>query len=365
MANEDLHSQLYDKMFAEQEQFRGWLLTQPPEEILNNTYTYAVRQDILMRMEDSDLSDEQAAALLKLEHPLAEILGEFNKLETGYMDTLGDCAVTLANHEIEKEQEQRRELRELPVYRMPGDYARENGELEQYRASKKANVACMGVIDQAINAHYHDNIMDSKAAVKEVVEQFGFDRTLYVLANTVRLKDHDGRIDSDNKRWAQTVPVFEDTGMDKWDRNHDFCLRSHPCLIDAFVHRARNEYLLTQPLKAADIRAEALNILAQFQNFRQPNSPNRTHFMVEVTPLFMERAKSKDLDRLTAMLPFESLSLSKVEGWKGIYAMISQDEDRFQKLQTRRKPSIKAQLAEKPVHGNKPPAKAKGRDERT
>ena len=121
MANEDLHSQLYDKMFAEQEQFRGWLLTQPPEEILNNTYTYTVRQDILMRMEDSDLSDEQAVALLKLEHPLAEILGEFNKLETGYMDTLGDCAVTLANHEIEKEQEQRRELRELPVYRMPGD----------------------------------------------------------------------------------------------------------------------------------------------------------------------------------------------------------------------------------------------------
>ena len=364
MANEDLHSQLYDKMFAEQEQFKGWLLTQPPEEILNNSYTFTVRQDILMHMEDSGLTDEQAAALLKLEHPLAEILGEFNKMETGYMNTLGECAETLANHEIEKEQEQRRELRELPVYRMPGDYARENGELEQYRASKKANVACMGVIDHAINAHYHDNIMDSKAAVKEVVEQFGYDRTLYVLANTVRLKDRDGRIDSDNKRWAQSVLVIEDTGMDNWNRNHDFCLRSHPCLIDAFVHRARNEYLLTQPLKAADIRAEALNILAQFQNFRQPNSPNRTHFMVEVTPLFMERAKPKDIDRLTAMLPFESLALTKIEGRKGIYATISQDENRFQELRTRRKPSIKAQLAEKPVPGKTAPAKTKDREAR-
>ena len=37
MTNEQLNTALYEKMFAEQEKFRKWLLGQPPEEILNHT----------------------------------------------------------------------------------------------------------------------------------------------------------------------------------------------------------------------------------------------------------------------------------------------------------------------------------------
>ena len=33
-----------EKMFAEQEQFRDWLLSQPPAEILNHAYEYTVRE---------------------------------------------------------------------------------------------------------------------------------------------------------------------------------------------------------------------------------------------------------------------------------------------------------------------------------
>lgn len=38
MTNEELNTQLYQKMFAEQEKYRDWLLTLAPEEILNHTY---------------------------------------------------------------------------------------------------------------------------------------------------------------------------------------------------------------------------------------------------------------------------------------------------------------------------------------
>lgn len=31
MNNEQLNTALYEKMFAEQETYRGWLLTQPPK----------------------------------------------------------------------------------------------------------------------------------------------------------------------------------------------------------------------------------------------------------------------------------------------------------------------------------------------
>ena len=39
MTNEELNTRLYEKMFAEQEQFRDWLLSQPPAEILDRKST--------------------------------------------------------------------------------------------------------------------------------------------------------------------------------------------------------------------------------------------------------------------------------------------------------------------------------------
>ena len=59
MSNE-LNTQLYEKMEAEQQHYREWLLSQPPNEILNHTYEYTMRQDILMAMEEMDLSDSDA-----------------------------------------------------------------------------------------------------------------------------------------------------------------------------------------------------------------------------------------------------------------------------------------------------------------
>lgn len=114
-------------------------------------------------------------------------------------------------------------------------------------------------------------------------------------------------------------------------------------MIDAFVSAARHEHLLSRPLKRDDIKREALNILSKFQNAQEPNSPNGTHYMAQVSPDFLARAKTKDHDRLMAMLPFQSLST--LEGRKGIYALISKDENRFQKLQLR-KPSVRRKLQE-------------------
>ena len=48
MTNEELNTALYQKMFAEQKTYREWLLSQPSEEILNHTYEYTVREDILL-----------------------------------------------------------------------------------------------------------------------------------------------------------------------------------------------------------------------------------------------------------------------------------------------------------------------------
>ena len=86
MNTNDLNTALYEKMAAEQDKFRDWLKRQPPEEILHHTYEYTVREDIVMAMEELELTDAQAQALLESPSPLADVYRYFEKLETGYMD---------------------------------------------------------------------------------------------------------------------------------------------------------------------------------------------------------------------------------------------------------------------------------------
>ena len=140
-------------------------------------------------------------------------------------------------------------------------------------------------------------------------------------------------------------------------------MQSHPALTDAFVTTARHEYLLSLPLTKEDIKAEALNILCKFQDVREPNSPNSTHYMAQISPDFLARAKTKDTDRLMSMLPFQSLSLSKLEGHQGTFALIVKDEDRFQKL-VLRKPSVRKKLQEKSATPKPPSVKKTKEQER-
>ena len=250
-----------------------------------------------------------------------------------------------------------------PIYKDSFEYACQHGEEEQHRASNHANIACKEAIEKAIASHYHDNRLDTQAAVQEVVKQFGYERMLYVLANTVQTQGGDGRVSQSNKKWAQSIPVVFEGG--KRDVSY-LITRAHSGLLDMFVSQARHEFLLRQPLKAADIKAEAEHILKRIQEAQEPNSPNGTHYMAQVSPDFLARAKTRDTDRLMSMLPFQSLSLSKLEGRKGTYALILKEENRFQPLVLRR-PSVKKMLQEKsavpaaPSEPSKPKAKGQER----
>jgi hypothetical protein len=97
MTNEELNTALYEKMFAEQKRYREWLLSQPPEEILNHCYEFTVREDIVLEMEYLDLTDKQCKALLKSKSPLADVFKDFEKRETDHMDNIRDTIECRAN----------------------------------------------------------------------------------------------------------------------------------------------------------------------------------------------------------------------------------------------------------------------------
>lgn len=234
--------------------------------------------------------------------------------------------------------------KKIPVYTNTYLYAQEHGELPQYRASHEANIDCKYSIEAAIHEYHDGYYFNSQEAVPLVVRQFGYERVFYVLANSVREREWDGRISTGNKAWARTIPVPKD---ECW--NAAFLVdKVNPGLLNLFVNEARHEYLLTKPLKVADIRAEAEKILHSLQSEQEPNSPNRTHFMAQISPDFMRRAKTKDTDRLMDFLPFASLSLSTLEGRTGVFALISKDEDRQQSLRLR-KPSVRKTLHESSI----------------
>ncbi len=257
MNNEELNLKLYEKMSAEQDKYRDWLLTQPPVEILRHTYEYTVREDIVMSLEMNNLTDEQASALLASPSPLSDVCDTFMDMEVNHMDDIRDSITNRADDVLKR---QREELLNTPVYKHPASYARENNELDIYRASNKANISCKEALEKAINGNYRDNCLDTKTAYAQVAEQFGAERMKYVLAVTVREKDWDGRISHDNKEWASTVPVAENP--DAWgsDRNCYMVVdQAHPGLVDLFVTRARKEF--AKELDAPDKKPSVLGKL--------------------------------------------------------------------------------------------------------
>ena len=112
MNETDYNARLYEKMKAEQDKYRDWLLHQEPSEILNHTYEYTMREDIVMCMEELELEPEKAKALLRSPCPLSDVYKEFRDRETEHMDTIRNSIETEADKSLQRqEKKQQRESR--------------------------------------------------------------------------------------------------------------------------------------------------------------------------------------------------------------------------------------------------------------
>lgn len=82
------------------------------------------------------------------------------------------------------------------------------------------------------------------------------------------------------------------------------------------------------------IRLEAGRILLELKALEKPNSPEKTHFMVELSPYFTALASSEDINSLLFILPFNTLSISNLKDRHKIYVFLPKDEDRYKRLCT-------------------------------
>lgn len=100
---EELNTQLYEKMKAEQDKYRDWLLTQSPAEIINHTYEYTIREDIVIFMEEAELTPKQAKVLLKSPCPLGDCYEIYRDREDSKMDDIRESVEDMANRIVRED----------------------------------------------------------------------------------------------------------------------------------------------------------------------------------------------------------------------------------------------------------------------
>ncbi len=127
-------------------------------------------------------------------------------------------------------------MNEVYLYPYSAQEARRRDELVLWRASHQANIACKDAIETAIREQF-DGMHLSKDCVKPVIQEFGYKRVQWVLANTVQQKHWDGRFSQANQEWARQMYIPPDPS-----HNTDFVVESHPAVLDGFLSQYRREY---------------------------------------------------------------------------------------------------------------------------
>lgn len=214
---------LTEKMTAEFDGYRSWLLKQPPEEILNHAYEYTTKENLLNVLGDTDLKPQQIETLLRSPCPLEDVFKDCSYIDqSDYNYTLKVLIDQRADIEMEKQ-------RAIPIYNGTAQEADERGELDKFKASAEADDACRVAIENAIARNYDGTRLNTSAAIREVREQFGDKRLARVTASLIANREHDGRISPENMKWAEKNATTKKLSTG----------RTHSGLLDIFATRLR------------------------------------------------------------------------------------------------------------------------------
>ncbi len=91
MTSEQLNTALYKKLYAEQEKFKSMLRRSSPEVVKQYAYELVMREDIMLSIEENDLTPKQCKALLKQKEPLNDLFLAWENGESNHMQEILSC----------------------------------------------------------------------------------------------------------------------------------------------------------------------------------------------------------------------------------------------------------------------------------
>ncbi len=123
-----------------------------------------------------------------------------------------------------------------PLYRYSFQEAQNLNEVELWRNSKEENIRCSEFIDNAIKERFDGkHLTSAKITIADIIKEFGYDRTMWVLATTIRQHPDDVRISQENKDWAKSF-ILPDV------KDFDYSLKSHIGLVNIAATSVQQQY---------------------------------------------------------------------------------------------------------------------------
>lgn len=181
-------------------------------------------------------------------------LPEFLKEQVQELEAAQEEMQDTSGHNVQKQAEEAEQKIYPAVYGQTLSYAEEHGELGAYKTSYKLNRECKEAVEETIRQNF-DGMHLKDDIVKPLAEQYGYERIAFVLANTLKQEDWDGRFSRDNKMWASEFSISEDIVYGR-DRNRELIVGSHPAVLDGFIDMFRREVLEQEREAAQDMEQE-------------------------------------------------------------------------------------------------------------
>ena len=178
--------------------------------------------------------------------------------------------------------EEPKKLAIVPLSNLTFAEAKEKGEVDAWRASKKETEACADQFDAEFGMAYHERRMPEFLA--EMADKYGMDRCKIVLASTIQLADHDGRYYPSTKADAAKVNI---PGADTEDYSKDirmnYRVNCHPVMVNsAFrelqkMEREQTQVKIKEPAAVEhDSKSPKASVLSRLQDKQKQVSQNKT-----------------------------------------------------------------------------------------
>ena len=248
----DYETAVIESVREEFEAYKADVLTRSPEDIFRENYKIHAFTEFKDVIEGGStdfgyLEQEYYGALFEergsiLQGLYNDYIGdEYARIATG-----SDTAEFIMNY-CERHHASALSSETTLPYLRSAAYAREHGELEEFRRSRKLNEACRAEIDDAISKNF-DGMHLKEGFEKDVIEKYGRARVNYILATTIREHAWDGRYSPKNRAWAESIPISESES-----ERANSCLHSHPAIIDGMASMMREYEQRHQKTSAASL----------------------------------------------------------------------------------------------------------------
>ncbi len=123
----------------------------------------------------------------------------------------------------------------IQLYTSSQEEAKKYDEVDLWRESYKENVRCARAIEEATRDNFDGKTLRQNCA-ESIIEEFGFARVNFVLANTLREKNWDIRFSEDNFQCAKSIYVPRE------DTSWMFAVESLPAVVNGFCDQVRKAW---------------------------------------------------------------------------------------------------------------------------